>query len=402
MNLSTRINSSCKETIFFNYSRNSTTHLMPHQEGWETLAEPMTRSQKTAMAVYFMSLIASSIVFNGLLIFAIGSSWQRRSSSRGLLTVPSIFVINMALCDLITAIFVVPFDVDYLIRGVFPFGEGMCAFREIAFFLSLPSSVNCLLLLTLERFVSIVFPFKRIRYVHIKTSLVVIIMAWMYSLVFAVMPLWLMQPAVAVLNNQCYFRYPVHYIYVMLALNFFAPLCAIVAMNLVLFNVASKHAGDMKRRSLVGTRRKVRPSMIKLGANLKAAKTVLVLVVVFLVCWLTLIVLSFLNTLCGICHPRYLTYLGNAINYTSLTLNPILYGLRNSEIRRRLNNLKTSVLDWFGCFSNKSDALDSSRSIVTMTADSDFLAFCNQPNNDSCNSDKENDTKETVLLEMNV
>jgi len=174
-------------------------------------------------------------------------------------------------------------------------------------------------LLTLERFISIVYPFQRIRYIRKRTTAIAIIFGWTYSLAFALMPLGLMKPAVAVINQQCYFRYPLTYIYIMLALNFMAPICAIVVMNLVLFCVASKHAGDMKRRSLVGTNQKVRPSMIKLGASLKAAKTILVLVAVFLVCWLTFIVLGLLNIMCGICHPRYVTYLGTAINYTSIS-----------------------------------------------------------------------------------
>ena len=345
------------------------TTISPKHE-WESGAVPMTTDQKTAIAVFFMNLIVTSVVFNSILIFTIISAPNRR-----LLTVPNILIVNMSVGDLITAIFVVTFDVDYLMRGVFPFGEVMCGFREIAFLLSLPSSVNCLLLLTLERFISIVYPFQRIRYIRKKTTAIVITLGWTYSLGFALMPLVLMQPAVAVFNQQCYFRYPLVYIYIMLTLNFIAPICAIVVMNLVLFCVASKHAGDMKRRSMIGTNQKIRPSMIKLGANLKAAKTILVLVAIFLVCWLTFIVLGLLNIMCNICHPRYLTYLGNAINYTSISLNPILYGLRNSEIRRQAGHLKNRLLEKCCPGYKKFQAGTGSDSSRSTMADSEYTLY---------------------------
>ena len=340
------------------------------KHGWESKAVPMTTNQKTAIGIFLMNIIVTAVVFNSILTFTIISSPNGR-----LLTVPNILIVNMSVGDLITSIFVVPFDVDLLMRGVFPFGEVMCGFREIAFLLSLPSSVNCLLLLTLERFISIVYPFQRIRYIRKRTTAIAIIFGWTYSLSFALMPLGLMNPAVAVINQQCYFRYPLIYIYIMLTINFMAPICAIVVMNLVLFCVASKHAGDMKRRSLVGTKQKVRPSIIKLGASLKAAKTILVLVAVFLVCWLTFIVLGLLNIMCGICHPRYITYLGTAINYTSISLNPFLYGLRNSEIRRQAGDLMNRLLKKCcpGYKKFQGTALDSSRS-ATM-AESEYTSY---------------------------
>lgn len=267
----------------------------------------------------------------------------------------------MAFADLVTAVFLIPFDVDWFVRNTFPHGVIMCGFKEMFFLLSLPSSVNCLLLLTAERFISIVFPFQRIRYLRKNRVIFAITATWIYNLVFALMPLFLSTQAVLVVSGYCILRYPLDYIYTQLGLNFLAPVIVIACLNIALFQVASKHAVSMKRRSLVGSKHKVRPSMIKLGANLKAAKTVLLLVAIFLVCWLTFIVLAIWNTYCQNCHPRYVTYLGNAINYSSIMLNPILYGLRNSEIRRQIVRTSKQFL-YTHCWCINTSGFESDRS----------------------------------------
>eukprot|EP00111_Clytia_hemisphaerica_P022232 TCONS_00065317-protein len=305
-----------------------------------SMPEKMTPQFKLGLSIYYSVLISIAVLFNVILIGTI-------CSRRKLLTVTNILVMNLAIGDLVTSILVVPFDIELLLRGIFPFGKVMCAFSSMAFLLSLPSSVFCLLLLTMERFVSIVFPFHRIRYIRKRNTLIAIGIAWAYSLLFAIIPLFSKEEVVVIWMEQCHFLYSYDYLYMQLGLNFLLPVCIIVTMNLVLFRVASKHACDMKRRSLIGSNHKVRPSMIKLGANIKAAKTVLVLVFLFLVSWLTLILLTFLNSLCKICHPEYVTYLGNAINFSSIALNPVLYGLRNSEIRRQINIQKRNFLSLF-------------------------------------------------------
>ena len=322
-----------------NSSNSSFFGLEAYPEEWP-MPEKMTPQFKMGLSIYYSVLISISVLFNAVLIGTI-------CAGRNLLTVTNILVMNLAIGDLLTSIFVVPFDIDLLLRGVFPFGKVMCGFSSIAFLLSLPSSVFCLLLLTIERFVSIVFPFHRIRYIRKRNTLIAIGIAWIYSLFFAIIPLFSKDEVVVIWMEQCHFLYSYEYLYLQLGLNFCSPVCMIVVMNLVLFRVASKHACDMKRRSLIGSNHKVRPSMIKLGANIKAAKTVLVLVFVFLVCWLTLILLTIFNSLCNICHPEYVTYLGNAINFSSIALNPILYGLRNSEIRRQFHKLKNNFLSLF-------------------------------------------------------
>ena len=77
-----------------------------------------------------------------------------------------------------------------------------------------------------------------------------------------------------------------------------------------------------------------RNASAKIGANIKAAKRILLLVGVFVVCWLTYILSVAHNMACNGCHPRELTWMANVVNYSSCAINPMLYGLLNKTVRR--------------------------------------------------------------------
>ena len=56
-------------------------------------------------------------------------------------------------------------------------------------------------------------------------------------------------------------------------------------------------------------------SLLKMKNNFKAAKRVALLVGVFLICWLSYIIIVASNVLC-LCNPQELTWVGNIINYS--------------------------------------------------------------------------------------
>ena len=105
------------------------------------------------IAFTFLSIIIISVICNVILISSI--LFIRRLHS-----VLHVFVVNMAVSDLITSLGTIPFDVDYLLRGHFPHGRFACGVMQTVFLISLPSSVLSLTLLTAERFVAVVYPFK--------------------------------------------------------------------------------------------------------------------------------------------------------------------------------------------------------------------------------------------------
>ena len=327
-------------------------------------------------SVCFLIIIIVAVICNSILVATI-------VSIRNLHTSVNIFIVNLAVGDLITAIGTIPFDVEYLIRGYFFRGAVACGIMQTTFFISLPSSVLCLTLITAERFITIVFSLQEI--VTKRRVLISIIIMWIYALITATFPIMYDKKAVGIKNGICYLKFPLGYQIFQLSANFSLPIIFIIAVYTKLFLVSYKHANKdasianrmgiithyidhRNRESLIteetmARKRKVTTSA-KMSRNLKASKRIGILVSVFLLCWLPYIVLAAFNYICQ-CLPREMTWVANIINYSSTALNPLLYGLLSKQIRNELwkrgLRLRSRLSDyWASSRNGKSACLEKS------------------------------------------
>ena len=307
-------------------------------------------------AFCFILIIMVSVFCNSILIYVI-------VRSRSLHNIMHVFIVNLAISDLITSAGTMPFDVDLMIRGYFDHGLVACGIMHFTFLISLPSSVLNLVLLTTERFISVVYPFHRIRYLKRRNVIIVLTIAWLYTCVVALFPLVYQKDSVTVTMGRCLIQSPISYDIFQIIANFSIPIIYICFANIVLFCVSNKHAERIRSLSIVSALKPLsfgdsdskdlessqpaplkakrrssgrRNSIRTISKNTKAAKRLALLVGVFLFCWLTYIILVATNLSCGVCHPRELTWIGNIINYSSSAINPLLYGLLNAKIRREL------------------------------------------------------------------
>ena len=287
------------------------------------------------VSILFIIISVGGVFLNLLLILVIVCTKSLHSTT-------NILIINLAMGDFITALFTVPIDVDFLLRGYFPYGTTVCGIKETAFMLSLPSSGVNLSLLTFERHLSVTYPFKRIRCFTKWKAVVLISLSWTYSILVATFPVLYDTNSVVVEYGSCYLLIPMSYQMYQVFVNFLGPLLFILILNGLLFKLANRHAIEIRRQSFVNTpqrsRTKSRLSMVSdsLRANVKAAKTVLMLVGVFTFSWIIFIALALWNILCNICHPREVTWSANAVNYSNIVINPLLYGLLNKELRKAM------------------------------------------------------------------
>nr|XP_047144162.1 beta-2 adrenergic receptor isoform X1 [Hydra vulgaris] len=274
-----------------------------------------------ALAGCFISISILGITFNAILILII-------LVNKNLHTVVNIFIVNLAIADIITAVTVVPFDADYMLKGYFPYGTFLCAFKETMFLLSLPSSVVNLLLLTFERFTFAVFPFKNACYFTKKNTLIMIIAGWIYTVMAALFPIFYNgTSSIKVTNKLCYLSFPRTYAFYQIFVNFTIPVVIMAALNTILFAIVHKYKKSVQKNFEFNISNSIENSV-------NNGKPILMLVGIFMFCWLTFIALASSNLMCSGCHPRVLTWFGNVINYTSIVLNPLVYGLFNKSIRK--------------------------------------------------------------------
>ena len=273
---------------------------------------------------------------------------------RRLHSVLHVFIVNLAVSDLITAIGSIPFDVEYMFRGYFPHSKSVCELMNTVFFISLPSSVLSLTLLSIERLIVVAFPYRVNDILSKKVVGITLGVVWCYVLLVALFPVMVNKNAAVVSNGSCSFKFPVYYSIFMMIVNFVIPILIICGSNIVLFRIAQKQhrkhtraASRFRQSSLLPSKskkgvfhnkqmshlRQIRS--VKLTNNIRAAKRIGLLVGVFLFCWLSYIIIVASNFICW-CQQEELTWIANIINYASTAINPILYGLLNKTIRREM------------------------------------------------------------------
>ncbi|XP_057294582.1 alpha-1A adrenergic receptor-like [Hydractinia symbiolongicarpus] len=293
------------------------------------------------IAFCFLVIIVTSVICNTVLIFIIVSVKKLHS-------VTHVFIINLAVSDLITVLGTIPFDVEIMIKGYFPHGKIACGIMYTTFFTSLPSSVLNLTLLTAEKYIKIKYPFYSIVYLTNQKVIFAVLTTWCYTLFVALFPTYYNPSAIRVYHGLCYLTHPYFYDIFQLIVNFLLPILFICYANIGMFLISKRQIQRIRTSStplgsFVGDTDeenndvKIKKSrFIDLAGDFKAAKRTALLVGVFLFCWLSYIILVTTNILCDVCHSRELTWMGNVVNYSASAINPLLYGLSSKAVRKEI------------------------------------------------------------------
>lgn len=316
----------------------------------------LSQTFSVVTATCFLLIMIGSFVFNSLLILTI-------LKVEKLHTIMHVLVVNMAISDLTTALGVIPFDAEYMLRGYFPHNYVSCGVTGTFFFMSLPSSVYSLLSITAERYLTIVYPTKK--YITKRVVFLWLTSSWCYIFLVALFPLMYDENAVRVIQGNCFLMFPVEYQFFQVVLNFLIPIILIMLMYAKLFKISYKQANKTARMAIkIGkmdesasssgllvrneNKESKHPIRRPLGVvssllrNMKALKRITLLITVLILCWFSYIIIVILNYHC-LCHPRELTWMANVINYSSSVLNPIVYGVFDSTLRTEMMKILNAI-----------------------------------------------------------
>lgn len=267
-------------------------------------------------------------------------------------TFTNYFIFSLSLSDIITASIVMPMDVDQVLRNyVWTYGEAMCNIFTVAYLIAAPLSILNLLAVSIDRYNAITNP---LHYSNIMTPKVVvasIFSLWTYAILFTVIAMagWPMFPS-SVLYGTCHFNIRPAYSVVSSVINFVIPTIVMCVLYSRIYKVAHAHARRIGRHENIshsaveynstttgGTERR---SMSK---NIKAAKTIAILVSAFLICWMPYTLVSSASILCGKkCYdntPDEVITLTLLLAYTNSALNPFLYAFHNRDFRESFRRL---------------------------------------------------------------
>ncbi|ELT96793.1 hypothetical protein CAPTEDRAFT_124159 [Capitella teleta] len=242
-----------------------------------------TRLDAYTVPVVFAAIFVVGVLGNGTLIYTVLRNRVMRNS-------PNIFLVSLALGDLLLILVSVPFTATTFIFNEWFYGAGMCKLNEFLQTVSLGVSVYTLTALSGDRFVAIVYPMRR-HHGHSQKLKTLCIAGgiWVFSVVLGIIEL-----VAARIESHFGFRaciihppewgivYSRFHTVFRFVVYFALPMGIITAfyclMARSLWHSGRRIPGD----SIRGTASRTR----QLESRKKIAKLVLSFIMVFMVCWL--------------------------------------------------------------------------------------------------------------------
>lgn len=283
----------------------------------------------------FIIVIVAAILGNTLVCIATCLSPNLRKATT------SLFIVSLAVSDLLTAILSIPFDVYILQRnGLWFLGEVVCNIWTTAYLLAVPTSNLTLLILSIDRYLTLREPLSQFRagqFLSRERIVIYIAALWVYSLMFALLPvtgwqLWRLSPK-SVTVGICVFNGSRLYNIVVSVFHFIVPALTMCLIYILIYRQIRRHTRSVHPiDSPVATQNA--QAKFLLQRNIRAAKRIAIIVSVFLICWVPFSVLSIVGNICLICNlkiPQEVFYITLLMGYSNSALNPILYSFNNKN-----------------------------------------------------------------------
>ncbi|XP_024286541.1 neuropeptide FF receptor 1 like 1, partial [Oncorhynchus tshawytscha] len=311
----------------------------------------MDRANRTYMPYYLHSTGMSVIYilcYMAVLLLCVGGNMLVSLvvlRNRNMRSVTNLFILNLAISDLLIGVFCVPTTlIDSLISG-WPFGQITCTMSNLVQGMSVSASVFTLVAIAVDRFTGIVYPFRhRMRPV---TALVTILFIWVLAFAIicpsaATLTIIHLEDTYLVQDNQtypvfvCFEKWPqpeMRRVYTMVIFVhvYLAPLGVI---SIMYGCIIAKLSVNLRQVRLAEVRR------AHSQRRVKVINMLIMVAVLFMVSWLPLWTLMLLTDYRDLDTQQidflssYLFPVAHWLAFFNSGINPIIYGFFNENFRR--------------------------------------------------------------------
>ncbi|XP_038579478.1 trace amine-associated receptor 13c-like [Micropterus salmoides] len=243
-----------------------------------TSCKKLIQSQSEEMLIYIVmsSISLLTVALNLLVIISI-------SHFRQLHTPTNLLLLSLAVSDFLVGLLVMPCQI-LLTEPCWLLGDLVCVLYYFINFITICASMVSMVLISVDRYVAICYPLHYPTKITAKRVQICVFLCWGYSVFYSVVLLYdnLKQPGKF---NSCYGECVINIIgAVDLVFTFIIPITAIIILYVRVFVVAVSQARAM-RSNIRAIKLSRSATVTAKKSELKAARTLGVIVAVFLMCY---------------------------------------------------------------------------------------------------------------------
>ncbi|XP_069024260.1 alpha-1A adrenergic receptor [Embiotoca jacksoni] len=323
-------------------------------------------SQVVGVGICLSVFILVAIVGNILVILSV-------VCNRHLQTVTNFFIVNLAMADLLLSIIVLPFSASLEVLGCWVFGRVFCNIWAAVDVLCCTASILSLCIISIDRYIGVKHCLKYPSIMTERKAVAILVLVWVSSTVISVGPLlgWKEPPPVD--ESICRITEEPGYALFSSLFSFYLPLMVILIMYFRVYVVArrttkSLEAGVKRERNKSmevvlrihcrSVLEDARPAssksnknhpflrgslsvrLMKFSREKKAAKTLAIVVGMFILCWLPFFFFLPMGSFFPALKPsetvfKVIFWLG----YFNSCINPMIYPCSSKEFQRAFTRL---------------------------------------------------------------
>ncbi|XP_026232420.1 trace amine-associated receptor 4-like [Anabas testudineus] len=290
--------------------------------------------------LFFISVLTAAL--NLLLIIAISHYRQLHSPT-------NLLLLSLAVSDFLVGFLVMPVEI-LMMGSCWVLGDLVCALYFFLPVILISASVGNMVLISVDRYVAICDPLHYSTRITHKIVTISVSLCWTCSVFYSVFLLYdnLQQPG---RYNSCYGECMVNINgKVDLFVAFISPITVIIVLYTRVFVVAVSQARAM-RSHIAATSVDLSVSRLMKKSELKAARTLGVVVVVFLICYSPYycLCLTGRDILIGSSTEAFMSF----VMYFNSCLNPVIYALFYPWFRKAVKHIVTfQILQPGSCETN--------------------------------------------------
>ena len=291
---------------------------------------------KVWIETILLSVINVAAFFGNLSVcFAVYRNQKLRSLA-------NMFVVALAVSDILMSTCCMPFSVVTLMRGRWIFGESFCRFHGFGVFTFGLASLLTMGVIAISRYFRIVKPVKFIKLFTPRSILLYIAAVWFAAFIGSVPPLFFQNGGFRFQAGKamCLYTFQTN-----IAYTAFIE-CVYIATPLTIISICYAKVFYTVSQSNQVFSQENNPQQLRANVEeAKVTKTLAAVMVGFTFCWLPVLIIDYIDAVRGehtLPRQAYLTY--GFLIYLSSTINPFIYGATNKRFRREYKVILKKLL----------------------------------------------------------